>query len=382
MQAVEHAARHPIVLLVGASAWQQTLVFAQRLQREGVLCVVVDWGGHACNASFVHRWRTGAQTPAELRNELIRWRNDPQLRIVLPMAEDLIPLCHEVFSGTGLLMNEACPVAPDTLLSKSLMIEQARQAGLIVPRSEIVQTLQQALEMALAWGYPVMLKGDGGSGGSQVFRCTDAQDLTRAFATLSGISTISLQEWVDGNPWAAGGYFEAGKLLRVHVYQKLLLAGSNPTAPPERIRHETLPQAIDDLCRIGRHLRWEGYGQLDFVRRPTGELVFLEFNPRPWGSITAANAGGGDMLGALASRANGQSVALDLENNDEWTGLVYPKPLHRLAREGRFFEVLRLLLSREFQQSRPLQAWSRELENSFLKEAYWAWKWARKNHPS
>ena len=123
-------------------------------------------------------------------------------------------------------------------------------------------------------------------------------------------------------------------------------------------------------------------GQIDFIRRPGGELVFLEFNPRAWGSITAVNAAGGDMLGALVQRARNEPLEPDWDNRDGWTGLVYPKPLARLAAEGRWFAVIRLLLSADFRRSRPLKAWSWQLELCFIRQAYWDWCATRRRQRS
>ena len=371
----------PIVLLVGASAWPQTLVLAHRLHREGLTCIIVDTGGAEYRAPFIHRWLTRSTDLSRVRDALFAWRDDPRLRLVVPMLEDMIPVCHAVFAGKGCLLNEHCPVSLDTLLSKSLMLQEARQAGLIVPHSEVIETAAQGLQIARAWGYPIMVKGDSGAAGVQVRRCDDPAALEQAFAQISKVSKVSVQEWVDGETWAAGGYFEAGRVLRVQVFQKLLLRGSMPMAPPEKIRHETLPQAMSDLERFGQHLRWNGYGQIDYMRRPSGELVFLEFNPRAWGSITAADAAGGDLLGALAQRARGEAVVQDLDNHDGWSGLVYPKPLPRLAREGRWLDVARLLLSRDFRGSRPGKAWSRNLDAIFIKWAYWSLRAARTRKP-
>lgn len=367
----------PVVVLVGKLWWPQILALANRLHLEGVTCFIVDEVGREYRMPFVYDQNTRDSRKLQVRDTLLRWRDDPRLRLVVPMTEDLMPVCHDVFAGTGHLLNEDCPVPLSTLLSKSLMLEQARQAGLIVPRSEIIQSADRGLAIARQWGYPVMLKGDGGAAGSQVSRCNDPTALIKAFERLSELSVVSIQEWLDGEIWAAGGYFEMGSLRRLHIYQKLPLNGSLSTAPSEKIRHQTLPQAKEDLERLGKHLNWNGYGQIDYIGRRSGELVFLEFNPRVWGSITAADAAGGDMLVALALRATIQRVDRDLNNHDGWSGLVYPKPLPRLAAEGRWLDVVRLLLSQDFRRSRPGKAWSWRLEFFFIRMAYWSFMHAR-----
>jgi hypothetical protein len=136
----------------------------------------------------------------------------------------------------------------------------------------------------------------------------------------------------------------------------------------------TMPvDCVESLRKLGRHLNWSGFGQIDFIHPPAGEPCFLEFNPRPWGSITGADATGNDLLGALAQRTLGPAVDTDLDYREGWCGLVYPKPFARLARQGRLARIVRLLLRGELHRSRPVQSWSRELEQCLLREVYWSW---------
>jgi predicted ATP-grasp superfamily ATP-dependent carboligase len=165
----------------------------------------------------------------------------------------------------------------------------------------------------------------------------------------------------------------------VHIYEGLPLPDTPANIPAERIRHVSEPTALQALHQLGRHLGWTGYGQIDFIRRPDGLLFFLEFNPRLWSSVTAADAAGNDLLGVLADRALGRPMIEDLDNRDGWTGLVYPKPVHRLVRAGQFRPLLHLLIQGELRRSRPRHSWSLELGSRFLRTAYWSWQSGRKS---
>jgi hypothetical protein len=366
-----------LVLLVGGSVWPQTLVLAQRLYLADIDVVIIDCERSlAFDLECVHQWRTALGSDSALRAELRSWREHPRLRLVLPMVEDTFPACEAMFKGSGLLLTDTCTLSMNSLLSKSVMVEEARKAGLRTPRSLQIPNSEHAMSIARQWGYPVMLKGDGGRAGSQVRLCKDEAQVQAAYADLrlATESQLSLQEWVDGESWAAGGYFLDGRLTKCHLYEKLFFQGMNPLSPPERIRHEADPQALDGLIKLGRHLRWSGFGQIDFIRNRKGEFFFLEFNPRPWGSITAADAAGVDIMGALTHWIHREECPVDLDNKDGWSGLVYPKPLPRLAMEGRLLRIMTLILGGAFRRSRPRFSWSREIELAFLRGVYWNWR--------
>ena len=95
------------------------------------------------------------------------------------------------------------------------------------------------------------------------------------------------QEYVDGATYIVGGLFERGRPLRVHVGRKV--AQYPPlVGPASRLETVDEPALLAVGARRFAALELTGLASVDFIRRRNGTFAFLEVNPRPWGSISAA----------------------------------------------------------------------------------------------
>jgi biotin carboxylase len=120
-----------------------------------------------------------------------------------------------------------------------------------------------------------------------------------------------VQEVVDGPTVLFGGVFHDGRPLRCYAAEK---REQHPrrTGPAIRLR------SLDDpaLVELGTHvlgaLRWTGFASADFIRRRDGRYVFLEVNPRLWGSAAAARSAGVDLFAPFAALLAGAVPAPDL----------------------------------------------------------------------
>jgi ribosomal protein S6--L-glutamate ligase len=129
------------------------------------------------------------------------------------------------------------------------------------------------------WGYPLVLKGDLGGGGSSVFPIHAAQDIHRRAAQLPPCQPLLIQRWVD----------HGGRDLRVVVYGRHAVSyfrvGSdgfyNNVCRGGRIDHHWLPErqreaqeAVHRFCR-GLPIDMAGF---DLMFPDDGPPVFIEIN--------------------------------------------------------------------------------------------------------
>jgi biotin carboxylase len=217
------------------------------------------------------------------------------------------------------------------------MMAIAAEAGLACPDHAAVRSLDEATRFAGKVGWPVYLKRDNTAGGTGVRRCADRAALATQFAQLTntdmsvwsaegslrrgrqwlrsfglaGDPGITIQAAVPGEPAfhtavALDGIWLAGISADVEEFHP------RPTGPSTRVRLHADP-AMDDLARrLIAALGYNGFCGLDFIRRPDGGLIFLEFNARPTPVAHLGALAGADLAAALHAALAGEPVAAPL----------------------------------------------------------------------
>jgi len=181
-------------------------------------------------------------------------------------------------------------------LDKPSLARHARAAGLAVPDSTVCERVEVALEAARALGFPVLVKpvrtvvvsqGKLLRHASRVARDEHAvRDLHRQF----GRCIVQRRE--TGSVVSFAGVATEQGILGAAVsrYRR--------TWPPEggsACFSETIPapgslaERVEALvCAIG----WRGVFELELIERSDGTMEVIDFNPRPYGSLSLACAAG------------------------------------------------------------------------------------------
>jgi len=208
------------------------------------------------------------------------------------LAED--PLFAALCEQHGLTFVGPSPRAMQVMGRKAAAKAAMRAAGVpVIPGSGgLLGSAGEALEVAGEVGYPVILKADAGGGGRGMRLCPDPELLARAFAEASAEAEAAF----DSGALYLEKYVEAGRHVEVQVlgdrygkvlhlferdcsvqrnHQKLIEEAPCPLLEPaERERLGAL--AADAARRIG----YCGAGTIEFLRKPQGELYFMEMNTR------------------------------------------------------------------------------------------------------
>ena len=150
------------------------------------------------------------------------------------------------------------------------------------------------------------MRGTTGRAGNQVRLAPDIASAEAAVAALAEISPGQpfLQEYVTGRTILVGGLFDEGASRQWFVAEKVDLH-LMPFGPSIRSRSIHMPEAIDLSARIFAPMRFHGLGFAEFIVPPDGPPVFVEINPRQWGSIRAARSAGLDFLARAAKQIAG-----------------------------------------------------------------------------
>lgn len=364
--------RAPGVTLIGRLDWPQNLYIAQALHDAGWQTSILTEGEQPKElAGWLTVHHVNAGDERMLSERILQRERNPDTRWILPLDEASLLSCHRTLDHSDKLFPRVPAPALAMLQRKSAMASFAANLGMAVPQWEHVQDRPQALGAAQErLGYPVVLKGEQGDGGSQVRICKDAQALQDGLSALKGKDTL-LQRHVAGRNWACGGFFHQGALTHLHCYE---IVQQHPAdlGAAARVRHEHPPALVQALQTMGAALQWTGYMQADFIRDSDGTFWFLEINPRPWGSITAAVAAGVPIFAPLLDALAGREPQACPPCADGWEGHVFPKPLLQLASQRRGLAMLKVLLSPGYWRTAPPTSF--KLLRYFFKVMYWYWR--------
>ena len=181
----------------------------------------------------------------------------------------------------------------ERLSDKSTIKKIAQEAGLsVIPGTDTLESVDEAISAASSFGYPVMLKARSGGGGRGIRPAYSAEELKEAYPLAVAESKaafgdggvylekcitparhIEVQVLSDeyGNAVALG---ERDCSIQLH-HQKLLEESPSPAVTPE-MRKNILDSAESAISKIG----YTGAGTLEFLMDKNGNFWFMEMNVR------------------------------------------------------------------------------------------------------
>jgi ATP-grasp domain len=226
----------------------------------------------------------------------------------------------------------------------------AQDHGVLIPQTRSLEksSVDEIPSIIAELGLPIVVKGDGGAGGSQV-RIVDSTDAAvRAVAELLELSgeLPVLQQFLPGATYLVGGVFDRGRAVRLVSAEKTEM--SPPlTGPAIRLASRHEPELIEAGAAVFGALGLSGIASADFVRGQDGRFRFLEVNPRPWGSYRFASALGIDVVGVWCRILRGEPVPSQLQfpADRDWTKMpdyLFGDRVTRVRMLRRFMEPVAL----------------------------------------
>ncbi len=193
------------------------------------------------------------------------------------------------------------------LHDKHLALQTAEQLGIRVPKTRACSSLAEAEEAADAIGFPAVLKPAGATSSRGVSYHAGKESLRRAFATLQERGLVGadapalVQERVSGVGCGTSALFNRGRAVAVvsHVRLREYPLSGGPSTYRISVADERLEAPA---IRLLEAVSWHGPAMVEF-KLPAGAdaPVFIEVNPRIWGSVHQAIAAGVN-IPALAVR--------------------------------------------------------------------------------
>jgi hypothetical protein len=189
----------------------------------------------------------------------------------------------------------------------------AESLGLVIPTQLRLRSPTDINDAVDRLGLPMVVKGVAGRGGVNTIIVSSLSGARHAVARLDRRCVPCFaQRFIAGPTYLVGGLFDAGRALRLYAGEKLVQhpRRTGPAAVIRSVHDEHLLSAARHLTET---LAWTGIASLDFVRDREGRYHFLELNPRPWGSIGAAELAGVDLWSPLAALLRDEEIAPKLD---------------------------------------------------------------------
>lgn len=243
--------------------------------------------------------------------------------LVLPLTERAtLPISAQrdtlLDAGARLIL----PPHPTLLrtFDKRETTDLARSLGLQTPQTALLETREDALQIAPDFPFPAVLKPrasqqlDPQTGlmratGAPIY-ALDAAAFVAAWDQLqTRCGAVIAQEWIDGQ---GGGYFalmNEGKLRAEFAHRRL--RDVRPTGSGSALRESVAPdpRMRDGSVALLQALGWHGVAMIEFRVRADGTPVFLEINGRFWNSLALAVNAGVDFPRMVAQIAEFGEVA-------------------------------------------------------------------------
>ncbi|MDF1565411.1 MAG: ATP-grasp domain-containing protein [Deltaproteobacteria bacterium] len=220
-----------------------------------------------------------------------RWLRNLPIERVLSAWEPTVLLAARMRERWGLP-----GMSHDTVLGfrdKQLMKERVAAAGLRVPASARVSTVEGLREAAEAIGFPLIVKPIAGAGSADTYLCRDAERLEEVIKLTRGVAEVSVEEYVEGEEFTYDTLCVDGRPVYENVAQYLpkpLEARSEEWISPVIVTVRDLaPPKFQAGIALGREVlgalgMGDGFTHMEWFHTPKGEVVLGEIGCRPGGA--------------------------------------------------------------------------------------------------
>lgn len=299
------------VLVLGHDA-RAFLAVVRSLGRAGheVDCAWHEAGGVALASKYL-RYRHPVPLPrqgsTEWKHRLVGLLKEYAYDLVIPCTDAGVAALSEHAGDFAPYARLAVPAADvlGELTNKARAAELAERAGVRVAERRRVESPDDVDAAAAEWGYPLVVKPrqshDLAAPGEKHEVCvaSSGAEARAAFLRLGASGGVSVEKFFRGVGVAVGLLLEDGGALMAfqheRVHEPLRGGGSS-----YRRSVAVSPHLLEAALAVLQPLRYTGVAMVEFkVDAATGEWVFIEVNPRFWGSLPLALACGVDFPAAL-----------------------------------------------------------------------------------
>jgi len=162
----------------------------------------------------------------------------------------------------------------------------------VVPGTDGLASLDEALQAAEQIGYPVMIKASAGGGGIGMLVCRDDQELQKGYQAVKGRAkayfgndTLFMEKWVDRSRHVEVQIAGDTNGSVIHLFERECSVQRRnqkviEESPSPSIRPDTRERLTKAAVRAAEVVGYTGVGTVEFLVGPDEAFYFLEMNTR------------------------------------------------------------------------------------------------------
>jgi len=226
----------------------------------------------------------------------------PSFRFIVPTKEGTLLATAEIrgeVEAKGAVVPIADHASLQTATDKLEMLKLAESVGVRTPHAVITRTPPAVEELSGTLGLPFVMKVASEIGLRPIERHdvidrTNLETYPAKFAALAAHGPVILQEFVQGTGVGISLLYSRDQKLVAYSGHERLFEQFSDGGPSVLARTLVDPTALAQSRRLLEALQWKGIAMVEFRRDSQGTPVFMEVNPRFWGTLTLAIASGVD----------------------------------------------------------------------------------------
>ncbi|HQF37859.1 MAG TPA: ATP-grasp domain-containing protein [Opitutaceae bacterium] len=244
----------------------------------------IDWSRHVASHRVA---RSGVGAP-EYIDEVVRTAGRVGAEVIFPLCEGTALRCLEArerIERVARLIPLAAPNRFRCAIDKGRFSEFLSAHGLPQPRTVVHRGGTPLSPIPPDFAFPAIVKPARGENGRGITRSETRVELDRALRGLGEEASFVVQEFVAGTDFDCSLLARDGRLLAWTMQEETMPDG-RAFAPAAVTRFVEDGPTLAMIERLVAALEWSGLAHIDMRRsRRTGEVLLLEVNARPWGSL-------------------------------------------------------------------------------------------------
>ncbi len=184
-----------------------------------------------------------------------------------------------------------------TAADKARAVMAAREAGLDCPETIVLKSLDELDRAASSLAFPVVIKPRKSSGSRGIVAVQRKEDLAGQYLKVHREYPFPLiQEYINpGEKFDVCLLFDYSSRLKASFVQREVRCFPPERGPSTVQESVWRPDLVEMAAHLMRKLNWQGVAEVEFMVDPrNGRAVFMEVNPRFWGSLHTAILAGVD----------------------------------------------------------------------------------------
>ena len=251
-------------------------------------------------ARRVHRWPQPLENPEQFLARFFDLLAQEQFQLVVPTSDKtLVPLMQH----REVIDRHSCFLAPtpeafDVTNRKDRTVAIAREIGLAVPRTSVIQTVEEAHAFENEYQYPVVLKPISSMTPASTHRhnvrvVRSADEFPQRLPEMVRDIPVMVQEFCPGKGMGISVLAKDGELFAAFQHERVHEppdGGASSYRKSVPIDESTL-SLVAQFCK---RIRWSGPAMFEFKLNSDRQPVLMEINGRFWGSLATAIKSGVD----------------------------------------------------------------------------------------